>query len=95
MTDHGVMGATFRGATGRLMVGCRLVAQFTGWEAESIPGPRRVRLTAKHSVKNPAYWGHYPVYKVELDLGRITLIGRARVEQETPLVLLVEEFTHG
>lgn len=86
------MRLAIRGRTGRLRSGCRLVAAFGPWEANDLPGERRLRVVVSEARRDPVRWGRSvgPLI-ADLDVGSQVWRGTATVEREEPLTLIVEE----
>lgn len=77
------------------MVGSRTAAILSTWEAESLPGIRRLRVSACIRRVHPIYWGGIGQYTAVLELGAAEMIGKASVEQTEPLVFTLEECNYG
>lgn len=82
---------TYRGKSGRLRSGGRVIADLAAWTAEP-SGESGLRVRAGECERDAFWWEHRDAARLVLDLdyGRAGLRGPAAIESDDPLVVVVE-----
>lgn len=86
-----MMSCTYRGRSGRLRSGGRVIAEVIGWTAEPV-GPAGLRVRAGEFRRDAFWWEHRDASRLVLDLdyGRAGLRGSATIESDDPLIVVVD-----